>query len=154
MPALPTQPVFADFSSVGLTDQVFASLLISTSADGPTGTFIPTQYFNTQGTESATGGFVTIPYGFWLTATLTWVNGISGASIVNSSSVEILQNGISVASTFYSGLYAGPIGVTLPGPVDGANLQIISTLSGTGSTGIFWNTLAEPWNTTEVYWNS
>lgn len=153
MPATPTQPVFADFSSVGLTDQVFASLLIST-ADGATGTFIPTQYFNTQGTESATGGFVIVPYGFWLTATLTWVDGIPGASIVNSSSVEILQNGISVASTSYSGLYAGPIGVTLPGPVDGANLQIISTLSGTGPTGIFWNTLAEPWNTTEVYWNS
>lgn len=153
MPTPPTQPVFADFSSQGPEEFLFASLQILTLAPAEIN-FVPTQYYNTVGTDGATGAFITVPYGYGLKATLSWVNGVTGVNFVEGSSLYIQQNGITVASDSYAGLYAGPLEVTLPGPIDGADLQIVSFISVTGPFEYYWNTLAENWNTTEITWNS
>ena len=152
----PTQPIFTDVSSVGLESQVFASLLLLTSATGgPSGSFVPTQYYNTQGTDSATGFYISIPEGFGFSARLTWVGAQLGASYVENSYIYIKVNGSTVASVTYSGDYAGPIEVAFPDIiVAGPTYQIVSYLAGTGPTGYFWNTLAEPWNTTTIDWTS
>jgi hypothetical protein len=169
--------VFVDFASQGYAGQE-TSLKISGASGGTAGTYLPIQYFNTLGNEGVTGIFIQVPYDWGVQAELSWINA-EPYSFVEGEYLFMKQNDVIVASSSYSGFYAGGITAAYPTGLTSADYQIVSFLSGTGpfpptgcpiwsidtdtfgsSTTIWnecpntvWNTDPDNWNLSTTIWN-
>jgi hypothetical protein len=156
-PVIPAQQIFIDFSAVSESSpSADVSLIVKTATGGTGGTYIPTQYYNTAGTEGATGVFISIPNGYGLSVELDWVNPpING--FVEGSSLTIEQNSIVVASDSYGGYYAGPLEAVLPTAITGGNNYLITSfLFATGPLApgnSIWSTDTDTWGTSTTVWD-
>lgn len=88
------------------------------------------QYVNLIGPADLNSLLINVPYDYGFKTTLTWNNGATGIDIVEGSSITMKENTITVASSSYAGLYAGPISAQLPTGVTGADYLITTFIKG------------------------
>ena len=97
-----------------------------------------------------------MPYDWGVQAELSWINA-EPYSFVEGEYLFMKENGSIVASSSYSGFYAGPITATYPTGLTAADYQIVSFLSGTGPfppTGCpIWSIDTDTFGSSTTIWN-
>jgi hypothetical protein len=152
-PVISGEFIYVDFSVSGNED-LNATLLLEGATGGTAGTYIPMQYINLAGPSSLNGLFINVPYDYGFKTTLTWNNGVTGQSFVEGEFIIMQENTVTVASSSYSGFYAGPISSQLPTGVTAADYLITAFINGTGPTAHFWNLETDIWNLSTIIWNN
>ena len=154
-PVVLGQLIFIDFEARGYAGQDI-SLKISGASGGPTGTYLPIQYYNTFGNGGATGIFLQVPYDWGLQAEQSWINP-DPYDFVEGSYLQLKQNDVIVASDSYAGFYVNPLSATYPTGVTAADYQIVSFFSGTGPfppTGCpIWSIDTDTFGSSTTIWN-
>lgn len=128
-PIIAGEYIYMDFGVSG-SDGLNATLLLEGATGGTAGTYIPMQYVNLIGPADLNSLLINVPYDYGFKTTLTWNNGATGIDIVEGSSITMKENTITVASSSYAGLYAGPISAQLPTGVTGADYLITTFIKG------------------------
>lgn len=145
------------FIDIGVSggDDINVTVLIEGATGGTAGTYIPMQYYNVVGPDNITGLFYNVPYDYGFKTTLTWNNGATGIDFVEGEYIFMQENTVFVATSSYSGLYAGPISTQLPTGVTAADYLITAFIKGiTLQPGCpVWSTDTDTWGTSQTVWN-
>ena len=101
-----------------IAENKITTAILSGATAGPTGTFIPLQYFSVLGDDSIVVDY-NVPFGYGAKFDLIFANGASGASIFDME-ISLATNGVTGATAYRMITYQ-PISATYPAGITGAN---------------------------------